>query len=362
MTLSEQNPGVCIVVLNYNGWVDTLECLESILRINYDNYRIVVVDNDSRDGSLEKIKLWAEGRLSIWLPEESPHRDKLFPPVPKPVRILEYNREDAENAAHRSPEDVDRGSIALPGSVVLIKSDRNLGFAGGNNIGINYALKKRDFEYLWLLNNDTVVTAQALAKLVERMRRNPEAGMCGSTLLYYHKPDKVHALAGVKYNRWLGLSRQIGLFQDAHSPVDASEIEKQMSYISAASMLVSRELLEEVGPMCEDYFLYFEELDWTVRSENRFRMVYAPESIVFHKEGRSIGSSWVGADKSELSDYYGQLNRIRFTRRFYPEALPTVYLSFVIVIFNRLRRRQWRRVWMIIRILLFSLFGLQVKR
>jgi len=106
--------------------------------------------------------------------------------------------------------------------------------------------------------------------------------------------------------------------------------------------------------MNEDYFLYFEEIDWAVRAKGRFSMAYAVESLVFHKEGQSIGSSSDPNKKSLISDYYGIRNRFYFTKKFYPWAIFTVYLSMLGVVKNRLVRGQWDRIRLIFKAI-FSL-------
>ena len=106
-------------------------------------------------------------------------------------------------------------------------------------------------------------------------------------------------------------------------------------------MLVSRDFIKEVGLMCEDYFLYFEEMDWALRGkQKRYQLGYCWESRVYHKEGGSIGSSSKGTKKSEIADYYGLRNRIVFTKKFYPKYLWSVYFGFLVVVWNRIRRRQ----------------------
>jgi hypothetical protein len=234
--------------------------------------------------------------------------------------------------------------------MILINSGGNLGFAGGNNVGIRYAMKQNDFQYLWLVNNDTVVNPDALTTLVERMHQKPEAGMCGSTIIYYHNPDKVQALAGANYNKWLALAKHICSLQNVNVPVNIHKVEKRLSYIVGASMLLSKRFIKDIGLMCEEYFLYFEELDWATRAKGQFDMVYAPASIVYHKEGGSIGSSSDGSKKSEISDFHALNNRVVFSRKFFPWALPTVYVGLLAATINRIRRKQWDRVLMIIRI------------
>lgn len=355
MSLAGKRPRVYVVILNYNGWADTIECLENVLRLAYANYQIVLVDNASQNGSVENIKLWAEGKLNVCRSNHNSLRHLSHPPLDKPVPLIEYDRQTAEKGGDAALESRHRSQSPACEPIILINSGGNLGFAGGNNVGLRYALKRNDFDYAWLLNNDTVVEPTALDKLVERMQEEPGAGMCGSTHLYYHQPDCIQALGGVTYNRWLALSKYIGVWEPVTTQIDAGKIEKRFSYICGSSMLVSHSFLDAIGLMCEDYFLYFEELDWSARAKGRFDMVYAPDSVVYHKEGGSIGSSWNGALKSKLADYYGNRNRIVFTRKFHPLALPTVYLSFIGVILNRIRRKQWDRVWMMLKILYSSI-------
>jgi len=336
-------PSVCILVLNWNGWQDTIECLESVFRLDYPSYHVIVCDNGSEDGSLEYIKAWAEGRLDVALPKDNPLRHLSSPPVSKPVAYVEYDREQAECGGDRQDKDC---------RLVLIQTGGNLGFAGGNNVGMRYALARDDFEYVWLLNNDTVVKPDTLSHLVQRMAVKPDAGMCGSTLLYYDKPENVQALGGARFNKWLGVSRHIGLLQPADQPVDALHIERRIAYIIGASMLVSKAFLQQIGLMSEDYFLYLEEFDWILSAKGRYTLAYAPASAVYHKEGRSTGGNGLApADRSLVSDYYGLRNRLILARKFFPISMPSVWFGILASSLNRIRRRQWKSLWVVVKML-----------
>jgi GT2 family glycosyltransferase len=124
-----------------------------------------------------------------------------------------------------------------------------------------------------------------------------------------------------------------------------------MNYVEGASMLVSRSFLDEIGLMCEDYFLYFEEADWATRAKDRFNLGYAPKSIVYHKVGACVGTSSNPLKKSYTCDYFNIRNRLLFTRRFYPAALPTVWLVISGALALRLVMGKWDRVVMIFRLL-----------
>ncbi|WP_242656389.1 glycosyltransferase [Desulfofundulus thermosubterraneus] len=170
-------PSVFIIILNYNGWQDTVECLESVQRLTYPNYRIVVIDNGSTDGSMEKIKAWAAGELRV--------ESKFFTydPSTKPVRWIEYDRVTAE--AGGLPE-LEAEIEALPPNrrMVLIQTGANLGYAGGNNVGIRYSINSVS-DYIWLLNNDTVVHKSALKTMVDIAEKVLRIGIVGSKILYY---------------------------------------------------------------------------------------------------------------------------------------------------------------------------------
>lgn len=338
-------PRIYILILNWNGWRDTIACLESVLRSDYPDFRVVLCDNGSADKSLEHIKSWAEGREEISVAGTSTLRHLFLPPVAKPILWVEYDRGQAESGGSLTDEKV---------GLILVQTGNNLGFAGGNNVGLRYILARQNFAYVWLLNNDTVVVPQALREMFLRMQQRPQAGICGSTLLYYHSPDNIQTLGGDRYNKWLGVTQHIGLLQpwaQIRDSIRADAIENRLDFVAGASMLVSKAFLHEVGLLSEDYFLYYEEVDWTIRAGKRYRLAYAPRSIVYHKEGGCAGgNSYRSQEKSPTSDYFQIRSRLLVTRKFFPSALPTVCLALLVTICNRIRRRQWRRIGMILRI------------
>jgi GT2 family glycosyltransferase len=325
---------VCIIIVNWNGWGDTIECLESVFRLEYGDFQVVLCDNDSTDRSLEYIRAWADGELPC-VQAGNVLQDLTFPPVPKPIRYSEYGYNDMERLADATNENA---------PLVLIRTGANRGFAGGNNVGLRYAMKRRDMEFVWLLNNDTVVRKDALRSMVREMRRNPSAGVCGSKIISYHEPDKVQSLGGCRFNKWLGIPSHIGVKTVASSAVDKSDVLRQMAFVTGASMLVSQPFLNDVGLMDERYFLYYEEIDWVIRANNRYSLEFTPDSVVYHKEGASTGTT-----RSYCADFYSMQSRILFTRKHFPYALPTVYLGMVGALFNRIRRNQWDRVALILR-------------
>lgn len=313
-TQSDNAPGVYVVLLNWNGWWDTLTCLDSLLRSDYPNLRLVVCDNGSTDGSEARIRTWAQGRHTR---------------TGKPLACRRLDRVTAESAAS-----------APDSPMVLIQNSVNLGFAGGNNVGLRYALAQPDCDYAWLLNNDTRIETDTLYHMVQRMEAEPAAGMCGATLVDDEPPHRIQALAGARYNRWLGTIAPIGAGDPRGNTQTPAVVEAALDYVIGACMLVSRSWLETVGLLTEDYFLYYEEIDWASRGGDRFRQVYAPDAIVYHKNGATTG----GPAGSARMDGLALRNRLRFTARHNRRALPTVWLGMLGVMLQRIRRRQWRRV------------------
>lgn len=319
---------VPILLVNWNGWGDTLECLESLFRLERVQPQVIICDNASIDNSLERIKAWADGSLDV-CPTHSPLRELSFPPVPKPIPWVEF-----------TPELPLTDDVAVP--LVLIRSRQNLGFAGGNNVGLRYLLGRGGFEQVWLLNNDTVVAPDALITLMDRQETEPRVGICGSTLLRYHNPERIQARGGGYYCKWIGLPWHLGQLDRFTDQYSEDRIRFWMNYVVGASMLVSKRFLEEVGLLHEEYFLFSEETDWAWRSRRHFLLGYAPQSVVFHKGGSSIGTSSDPRKKSLTCDYYALRNRILFSRRHCREALPTIYLSLVAALLIRICCGRWR--------------------
>lgn len=322
----DERPKICIILVNWNGWRDTTECLESVFRLDYPNYSVIVCDNASEDQSLDRIAEWASGAIQAECTSPA-LRHLVLPPCPRPIAFC------------RIGPDHPSGLKGKAERLFLVETGANLGFAGGNNVGLRLAMACEDFAYAWLLNNDTVVDRASLSALVDRMQACPGAGICGSTLLYYRDPDRVQALAGSSYNQWTARGHHIGAGPRTKTTLSPEATEARMRYVVGASMLVSRELLERVGLMSENYFLYNEEIDWATRARRHFSLAYAPGSLVYHKEGGSIGTARQSELQPAISEYYATRNRILFTRRFHPFALPGVLAAVTASLLHRLSRR-----------------------
>lgn len=322
------SPSVAVVILNWNGWKDTLECLDSVFQSTGLSFRVVVCDNGSSDASLEKIKHWAGGTLTLPY-SEGPLQS--FCPVDKPIPYIEYDKVSAERG----------GDPAESAPLVLIQSGANLGFAGGNNVALRYCQAHGGFDYVWILNNDTVVARDSLVHLVNHMQTDPSVGMCGSKLIFYYQPSKVQAYGGSAFDEKRGVPVPLGLFQSVEAVCDKNDVERQMAYVVGASMLVSRGFLKTIGLMSEDYFLYYEEIDWAFRAHGKFGLAYCDKSHVYHKEGGSIGSSSTG-EPSATSTRYLYRNRVVFNKKFNSSNFVRCLLQIGFELLVLIRRGQYK--------------------
>lgn len=286
---------VYLVILNWNGSDDTIACLESLRHLKALSPKVVVCDNASSDNSWAKLKAYSATQAEL--------------------------------------------------DIQLLQTGANLGYAGGNNVGIQYALSDPAMQYVWLLNNDTVVEPEALKALARYMSQHPDVGVCGSTLCYFNTPDVIQAVGG-KYDRWLGRSEHILGHEKFDLAACRSVNVEQLDYVVGASMFIRRKALERVGLLSEDYFLYCEEIDWATRMRREvpeYKVGYAPESIVYHREGASTGANDQGKKTYRyFSDYFFITSRLKFARKYYPFRSLVVQASMLPVALSRMKRRQWR--------------------
>lgn len=342
----EEFPRVHIVILNWNGWRDTIECLESVFRLDYPNYQVVVCDNNSSDNSVEMIESWASGDLIAETASSHPTiRSLVEPHISKPISFTTLTRTVAES----------KNQVHNDVPLVIIRTGGNLGFAGGNNVGLRFAQQQRT-DYCWLLNNDTVVDPNSLNAMVghsQRLTAQGRPNTCGSIQCFYDDPDIVQALGGFKINRWSGIcSDTFGRYLHIDSPIDHESYMRELDAVHGCSWLIPVRFLEEIGLMEERYFLYYEEIDWATRSKDTFELTYAPAAKIYHKEGSSIGSKSLKKGPSTFSEFYLARSRLKFMSNFFPLRLPFVYASLCLQTLNRLRQKRFANAGILSRVLL----------
>lgn len=256
-------PKVFIIVLNWNNWPDTLECLKSLDKNDYPNYQVVIVDNGS------------EEKFSITNFQSS-------------IKVI-YNKE-------------------------------NLGFAGGNNVGIKYAFEQGT-DYVLLLNNDTLVSRDFLSELVKAGENDKNIGLLGPKIYSADKKEKIW-YAGGQINWMYNKGTMRGWNETDQGQYDNPPIQKT-GYITGCCLLVKKEVIEKIGLMSEDYFLYYEDTDWSLRARRAgFKCVFVPMAKIWHKGSKS------SIEGSPSYIYYHIRNGLILAQRFAPFYIkPLVHLD-----------------------------------
>jgi len=270
------NPKVSIIILNWNGWKDTVECLESLYQITYPNYDVIVVDNGSEDESIEKIKQYAEGKIKV----ESKFFE--YSSENKPIKIIEYTREEAEAGGGKEKE---IENLPSNRKLILIKNERNYGFAEGNNIGIRYALKALNPNYILLLNNDTVVDKRFLDELVKIAESDERIGIVGPKILnpngtLHRSCWKYHSYFNV-FNENVLLNR-FGNFYKYRNTRNIKKI-KDVDVVSGACILFKKQVFDNIGLLDSNIFMYTEETDICYRAKkNGYKIIYCSNCSIIH--------------------------------------------------------------------------------
>lgn len=290
-------PLVSIIILNWNGWEDTIECLESLYQIDYANYEVVLVDNGSEDDSIGKIKEYCRGKLKVKSIFFQYYQNN------KPIKVFEYSKKETETK-----------------KLTIIKNDKNYGFAEGNNIGINHALNVLNPDYILLLNNDTVVDKEFLNELVQSMEKNPKIGFAGPKTYYYNYNGKKNVInfAGGYLNHLMGSAHHIGI-----NEIDKNQYEKTsiVNFVEGSCILIRKEVLDKIGLFDTKYFAYWEEYDLCMRGLNQnYFSLYVAKAKIWHK----VSSS----SKGDTKIYYLTRNRFWFTKKYISKTQYTVFILY----------------------------------
>lgn len=300
------SPAVHAVVVNYNGWEDTVECVTSLLESDYPLLRIVVLDNGSCDGSLERLSAWARGVAGL-------------------------------RVATASRADLDNGRIAADARLLLVDCGANLGFAGANNVALAHVLRSDPDASALLLNNDAIIAPTALRQMVALGLAAPEVGAVGATVLRRDRPEVVEMLAGATVSRTTGMVQPVGAGLPRRAPRPETP---RMDYVSGCCLLVSMAAVRRVGLMDERYFLYSEDVDWGIRMRGAgLRLGFCPGAEVWHKGGASV------RHRSAMHDYYMVRAALLLVKKHHASRLPLAMPYWLWRgILPKLLRGEWDRL------------------
>ncbi len=283
-------PPLGVVIVTYDSQDVIGACLASLAGSDHADLRVVVSDNGSPDGTCEAVREFARAS-GIALTELTP-------------------------AAFR-----DRSQADTPG-LTLITAGENRGFAGGVNIGLEYLLRDPAIGQFWILNPDCEALPGTASAYGRAAVANPGFGMLGGRTLYHGENGVIQSDGGC-VNLRTGVCRNLNFGRQAGET--AMPRAEELDYLSGANFVVSREFIDRVGPMHEDYFLYYEEVDWALRRAD-LPIVLSDEAVVLHRAGTSIGSGTRSRPHTPFSNYFNFRSRMIFMRRFRPWLLPYSYL------------------------------------
>lgn len=276
-------PLVYILVLNYNGAKDTIECINSLQKISYNNYKIVIIDNKSTDNSL--------------------------------CELEQFNS-----------------------SCIFIKSEENLGYAGGNNLGIKYAMESKA-DYILILNNDTIVEKDFLSNIINSCEKDNVS--VASPKVYFYDNKRINAFGASK--DFLERVKNIG-----ENKVDGVDYENDIyvKYIMGCCMLIKTDVIEDVGMFDDKFFMYLEETDLCERINKKYKIKVCASSKIYHKCGASTKSS---SKINYFTEYYFRRNLLYFlmkncslTKRIFIQFL--IMIKDLVDVVNNSKDKKYRKI------------------
>ena len=274
-------PLVYVIILNWNGKEDTIECLRSLQEVDYPCYQVLVVDNASDDGSPEAIRV-------------------TFP------------------------------------AVELIVNESNLGFAAGNNAGIGHALEE-GADYIFLLNNDTTVDRTVLVELVEACEADPAVGLASPKVYYYDRPNTIF-YAGARRHWFPLLPNPIGIGEEDRGQHDAV---READYVWGQAMFVKRRVVEDIGLLDSGFFMYYEDCDYCLRAvEAGYKIIYVPMAVVWHKIAKGTEGGYLARWQYKVMSML-HFHR-KYSRFGLPQAMLLTIATLTRITVRELWRGNWR--------------------
>jgi len=275
-------PKVAVIVVNWNRWTLTLRCLESLQpAVRQGLARILIIDNASTDDSVEQIRGVMSQFASSFI-------------------------DAASSGAVADP------SQLCAGTHILIRGACNHGYAAGNNLGINLALQLPGTEYVFLLNNDATVDPNCIERLWMFAEGHVDIGVFGATLIEDHGRTRI--AGGARYHPLLTTNTL--------APARWGKEEADIDYVAGAAMFIRCAVLKTVGLLSEEYFLFFEEVDFARRAMDAgYKVGWCAQSLVYHDRGATTGSPSGARKKSTIAEYHSNISCLIFTQKFYPRLL-----------------------------------------
>ena len=291
---------VYIIIINWNSWQHTIECLESVYRSDYRHFQVIVVDNGSTDDSLSHITKWANHDICVMSSPDNVLAKYFHPPLELRIPVVRYSRQVAEQGGSSELENL--ASVRLPDNVayplILVDTQENLGFGSGNNVALRMIEARGDGDFIWLLNNDTVIEPTTLSQMIASASQGPS--IVGSVVMHYQDWQRIQSFGGGFINPITG--RSTTAERPLSHPVD---------FITGASLMLDQKTLKVVGHFDENIFMYFEDVDICLRAKKQGFPILVSPAKVYHKGGASSSNSyfqWISVYRNKiyvLKKHYG---------------------------------------------------------
>ncbi|MEP6494701.1 MAG: glycosyltransferase family 2 protein [bacterium] len=298
-------PHVHILLINFNGWRDTVECLDSVFALNYPDFSVIVCDCASADDSLDQLATW---------------------------------RRDDPAICRAVIDETDIGQAQQSGTnVTVIRLAANRGFTGGNNAGLRHLLETNAEGLVWILNNDTIIAPESLREMVRCAEEDRTVGAVGATLLEYKDREMIQAAAGGTISRWTGMAH--AAFPGAPR-ASARELRPRFNYICGGCLLIPLSVLRRVGLFDERFFIYTEDADLSLRiAAGGRKLAYCASAEVWHKGGATT----VGG--SPFHDFHNVRSALLFAHKYNRRGFPaSLAYSVYRCVLPKVVRGQWRRL------------------
>lgn len=313
---------VSIITVNYNGWRDTCAMIDALWRHETYPYEVIIIDNDSAGDDVVQIENYLNNNKT------DNHSSAGNAPQVSDCSVAG----NSNQVTGRSSTEAFQLLRPFP-DVQLIRSPKNLGFAGGNNLGLPVAKG----EYLFFLNNDTEITCPVLEVMVSRFLSNDRIGALSPRIELTHTPGLVQYAGDWRMTPITLRNRCPDA--DLHN---RDRISREVEVVHGAAMMFRRDVVDRIGPMYEGYFLFYEEFDWSYAVlDAGYKVWFEAGATIYHKEGKTIGL------RSPLRERYLVHSRLLFAKRWVPKRwrwLTILYLTIPVTLRNILTyalKRRW---------------------
>ncbi|HET8804232.1 MAG TPA: glycosyltransferase family 2 protein [Aequorivita sp.] len=319
-------PKIYIIILNYNSWQDAIECIESFKLSGFQDFQIILLDNKSPNNSEDKIREFLDGKSGCERKNNSFQIQKktILPYVFYSAGEAKITRDSAQE--HRAAQQINEIESPFKFPVLFVQAGRNLGFASGNNIALQFLMNEEnlsDSQKIFLLNPDTRIEKNTLRELNKETKTY---FVSGCAIYDYHNPSAFKFYGAYRFLKPFGILKAVTNIAD----------KSKIDYIYGGALCTTLGTFRKIGLLPTDYFLYWEETDWSYKAKKAgIELTTNEKAIVFDKVGTSTGRGY-------LAHYYFIRNSYLFYEKYFKWYLPTLFLFNGLRYLNKIKKRDYK--------------------